>query len=124
MSRKEVEISEPQCLRHYDAGFKAGEISMSDDGWVSIEDQAPEEKVPLLYFFECTGVSAGYYYGIEEDYCPETGHHFGGESGWLIGDVTHWQYYPEAPVGFESSPTCFVDEDYIPNFHELGADDE
>ena len=100
MSRREIEISEPQCLRHYDEGFKDGEISMSDDGWVSIEDQAPEEKVPLLYFFECTGVSAGHYYGIREDYCPETAHVFGGHDGWLTGDVTHWQYYPESPTGY------------------------
>ena len=69
--------------------------------WISIEDEAPEEERNLLYFFECTGVSAGRYYGIEPEYCPETGHVFGSHDGWLTGDVTHWQYFPDAPEGYE-----------------------
>ena len=72
--------------------------------WISIEDETPEQERNLLYFFDCTGVSAGFYYGIEPDYCPETGHVFGGHDGWLTGDVTHWQYFPDRPEGTPGCP--------------------
>lgn len=92
--------------------------------WVDITEQVPEEKKPLLYFFECTGVSAGYYYGIDEDYCPVSGHQFGGPGGWLTGDVTHWQYYPGSPKGFDDSHFCPHEDGYMGN-EELGeAEDE
>ena len=79
---------------------------MKNNNWISIEDETPDENAPLLYFFECTGVSPGFYFGINDDYCPETGHQFGGPNGWLTGDVTHWQYFPDGPEGFE------LDEEY------------
>ncbi len=55
----------------------------------------PEKERLLFYFFDGVGVHAGKYDGIEVDYCPETGHVFGGANGWLTGDVTHWMYVPE-----------------------------
>ena len=54
--------------------------------WIKIEDEVPEQGRKLLYFFDCTGISLGEYYGIEPDYCPETGHVFGSQLGWLTGD--------------------------------------
>lgn len=63
--------------------------------WIKIEDKVPPEGVNLLYFFDCTGICLGQYYGIEPDYCPETGHVFASRDGWLTGDVTHWMYVPE-----------------------------
>ena len=63
--------------------------------WINIEDEVPEKERLLFYFFDCVGVHAGEYDGIEVDYCPETGHVFGGANGWLTGDVTHWMYVPE-----------------------------
>ena len=67
--------------------------------WIKIEDEVPEQGRKLLYFFDCTGISLGEYYGIEPDYCPETGHVFGSQLGWLTGDVTHWMYAPDVPEG-------------------------
>jgi len=67
--------------------------------WISIEDEVPPEGVNLLYFFDCTGISLGQYYGIEEKYCPETGHVFASHDGWLTGDVTHWMPLPDIPEG-------------------------
>ena len=69
--------------------------------WIKIEDETPPKGERLLYFFEGTGVSVGFYFGIDGDYCPETGHVFGGNFGFLTGDVTHWQYIPDYPAGFE-----------------------
>ena len=40
--------------------------------WIKIEDEVPPEGVNLLYFFDCTGISFGQYYGIEADYCPNS----------------------------------------------------
>jgi len=67
--------------------------------WIKIEDKVPPEGVNLLYFFDCTGISFGQYYGIEPDYCPETGHVFASHDGWLTGDVTHWMPLPDVPEG-------------------------
>tara|TARA_R110002110_G_scaffold51016_3_gene150309 strand:- start:485 stop:868 length:384 start_codon:yes stop_codon:yes gene_type:complete len=126
MNRKEIEISEPQCLRHYDEGYADGvrsERQVEEHGWINIDDQTPEQEKPLLYFFDCTGVSAGYYYGIEEDYCPVNGHQFGGPGGWLTGDVTHWQYYPGSPEGFSDSHFCSHEDGYMGNV-ELGSQED
>ena len=67
--------------------------------WIKIEDEVPPKGVNLLYFFDCTGISLGQYYGIEADYCPETGHVFASHEGWLTGDVTHWMPLPDVPEG-------------------------
>ncbi len=76
--------------------------------WNKIEDKIPEINQEVWYFFDVTGVHRGQYYGVMED--PEEPgkfwsgmHEFGGEYGWLTGDVTHWQPYtgqekPEAPA--------------------------
>ena len=86
----------------YEKGFNKGwQKSEYANKWISIKDEVPEEKVNLLYFFDCTGISLGQYYGIEEDYCPETGHVFASADGWLTGDVTHWTYIPDYPEGCE-----------------------
>ena len=78
--------------------------------WIKIEDEVPEQGRKLLYFFDCTGISLGEYYGIEPDYCPETGHVFGSQLGWLTGDVTHWMYAPDAPEGVYDEPKDNVEE--------------
>ena len=75
--------------------------------WIKIEDKVPPEGVNLLYFFDCTGVSLGQYYGIDEEYCYETGHVFASADGWLTGDVTHWMPLPDAPEGaYEEGWEC------------------
>jgi hypothetical protein len=68
--------------------------------WIKITDEVPEESKTLFYFFGMVGVHIGEYCGIEAEYCPDTGHVFGGKSGWLTGDVTHWMYLPE---GFDAN---------------------
>jgi hypothetical protein len=69
--------------------------------WIKIADETPEEERLVLYFHDMTGVSLGFYFGIDESYCHETGHVFGGIAGWLTGDVTHWTYIPDYPEGCE-----------------------
>ena len=68
--------------------------------WTKIDDESPEEERLLLYFFECTGVSIGFYYGRDENYPSSNNHVFGGQ-GFLTGDVTHWCHidYPEGEDG-------------------------
>ena len=95
ISRDSIVAGTPDWQEGFDQGV------LQSNKWISIEDEAPEQERNLLYFFECTGVCAGRYYGIEADYCPETGHVFASHDGWLTGDVTHWQYFPDAPEGFE-----------------------
>jgi hypothetical protein len=75
--------------------------------WINIEDKTPEKGKRLLYFFEMTGAYLGFYFGIDDEYCPETGHVFGSQVGFLTGDVTHWCYMPDYPEGFED----FVEAD-------------
>ena len=95
MNRKEIEVSEPHCLRHYDAGFEDGKRSSK---WIDIEEQAPEMKRQVMYFHDMTGgAHIGYYFGIDDEDCPETVHVFASNIGWLTGDVTHWMYVPEDP---------------------------
>jgi hypothetical protein len=60
------------------------------------EKNLPEVDSDVFYFFEFTGVSKGQYYG---------GNCFGGNRGFLTGDVTHWQYdvgqeIPARPEGY------------------------
>ena len=69
--------------------------------WINIEDEIPEEERLLLYFFECTGTSLGFYLGRDERYPSDNNHVFGGNFGWLTGDVTHWAYIPTYPEGYE-----------------------
>lgn len=63
--------------------------------WIEFYKQEPEEDRDLWYFFEHVGVHRGQYYG---------GATFGGASGFLWHDVTHWQYdtgqeKPKRPEG-------------------------
>ena len=67
--------------------------------WIKIEDDIPEEERLLVYFFECTGTSLGFYFGRDELYPSDNNHVFGGNFGWLTGDVTHWAYIPDYPEG-------------------------
>ena len=71
--------------------------------WIKIEDEIPEEGRRLLYFFECTGVSLGFYFGRNEEYPCSNDHVFGSNAGFLTGDVTHWCYigYPDAEEAVE-----------------------
>jgi len=73
----------------------------SQNKWIDIEDELPRKGRRLLYFFEGTGVWAGFYYGRDEEYPSENNHVFGCEYGFLTGDVTHWAYIPEYPEGSE-----------------------
>mgnify|MGYP003649896587 CR=1 FL=1 len=102
----------------YEKGFNKGwQKSEYANKWIRIEDEAPEQKRLLLYFFEGTGgASIGFYFGIDEYYCPETGHVFGG-GGFLTGDVTHWMYVPEYPEGYE-----YLMEGHAEYFRELAKD--
>ena len=56
--------------------------------WIMIEDSRPEEGQRVIYYFEKTGISVGYY-GKEGI--------FYGVYGWLSDDVTHWMPMPEPP---------------------------
>lgn len=85
--------------------------------WIKIEDEIPEEGVRLLYFFEGTGVWTGFYYGRDEDY-PDSNDHifggnvFGGNVGFLTGDVTHYCYidYPEEGAWRAEADKDFFEE--------------
>lgn len=57
--------------------------------WIKIEDKVPEVDQDVWYFFDIVGVHKGKYYGADwSDY--GCGHEFGGDNGFLGGDVTHW----------------------------------
>jgi len=62
--------------------------------WFEYQKQKPKQNKALWYFCEDVGVHKGHYYGNWE---------FASKSGFLMGDVTHWQYdvgqdKPEKPV--------------------------
>ena len=94
--------------------------------WISVKDKYPEEGEGVWYYFIHTGVSRGEFYGHAGSYegyvdsdgndmsmgckLPDCGYiegckgiaYFGGERGFLGGDVTHWmkdigQEMPEKP---------------------------
>jgi hypothetical protein len=48
-----------------------------------------------------TGTSLGFYFGRCDEYPSYNNHVFGGNFGWLTGDVTHWAYVPTYPAGYE-----------------------
>lgn len=64
--------------------------------WNRFSKQEPEQDRNLWYFFDVVGVHRGQYYGDAT---------FGGASGFLKNDVTHWQYdvgqeKPEPPEAY------------------------
>jgi hypothetical protein len=69
--------------------------------WINIEDGIPEEERLVLYFHDMTGASLGFYFGRDESYPSDNNHVFGGNFGWLTGEVTHWTYIPDYPEGCE-----------------------
>ena len=69
--------------------------------WTNIEDEIPEEERLVLYFFDMTGSHLGFYFGRDESYPSDNNHVFGGNFGWLTGDVTHWTYIPDYPEDYE-----------------------
>jgi len=77
------------------------EIPHKKSGWIDINDQVPEKGRKLLYFFEGTGSWLGFYFGRDEEYPSDNNHVFGGNSGFLTGDVTHWCYTPNYPKQFK-----------------------
>jgi hypothetical protein len=86
----------------YDKGYQDAIYKyMNKLNWIEIEDEAPKKGKRLLYFHDMTGVSLGFYFGIDDEYCSETGHVFGGQFGFLTGDASHWCYIPDYPEGFE-----------------------
>lgn len=90
----------------------------TDDTWIMVADRLPEEQQAVWYFFEVTGVSAGHYLGIEEG-LPG----FGGERGFLLGDVTHWKprqdgdSTPAVPTGWTYPERCLVHGAQTPYDH-------
>lgn len=65
--------------------------------WIKYAEQKPEEDSEVFYFFEHCGIFRGKYFGRST---------FGGESGFLTGDVTHWMPddggdLPGLPEGFQ-----------------------
>jgi hypothetical protein len=55
--------------------------------WVLVEVALPEEQADVIYYFAECGIFVGKYLGMTEH-----GPCFGGRSGFLTGDVTHWAY--------------------------------
>ncbi len=55
--------------------------------WIKVGDVLPIEDQKVFYYFDVVGIFEGEYYGQDEHDC---GPCFGGDSGWLCGDVTHW----------------------------------
>lgn len=76
-------------------GYKA---PMKADKWNDIMLSAPMKRKQLIYFHDMTGgPHVGYYFGVDDSYPGENNHVFGGPSGFLTGDATHWMYVPEPP---------------------------
>ena len=77
--------------------------------WIKIEDEVPDLNQIVWYFFDVVGVHGGNYYGL-----GEIGHEFGGDYGYLSGDVTHWMPY-EIGQSRPEKPKCdpITDELYI-----------
>jgi hypothetical protein len=134
MNRKEVEISEPQCLRHYDTGYADG-VRNERQVWINIEEQAPEMKRQVMYFHDMTGgAHIGYYFGIDEEYPGENNHVFASSMGWLTGDATHWMYVPADPFedeGLAERRAEWIEDAYHDidvmlkeGKQEIGLDDE
>ena len=64
-------------------------------GWRRIDNELPKRDQLVWYYFEVTGVSAGFYRR------NKYGDTFSGEHGFLTNDVTHWmpidEYKPKPP---------------------------
>ena len=56
--------------------------------WIKVSEKLPKLNQDVFYYFEIVGVHQGKYLGE----C-EIGSVFGGDTGFLSGDVTHWQPY-------------------------------
>ena len=69
--------------------------------WINIEDEIPEQESLLVYLFDRAGTSLGFYFGISKDFPSTNNHVFGGNFGFITGQVTHWAYIPEYPQGYE-----------------------
>lgn len=75
-------------------------------GWIKIEDKKPDEDRLLFYLFDKEFLSAGGYYGLNK----EGEHVFGGCSGMVEGEVTHWMYAPPVPKEYEGLGFSIEDE--------------
>jgi hypothetical protein len=100
MKKKEEEVE--NYTNGYGRGFEVGYThgwNMAKGGlqWTDVMEEQPPKDTLILYFFECTGVSAGYYDGRCDEYPGENNHVFGGGGGFLTGDVTHWMHMPGEP---------------------------
>lgn len=71
--------------------------------WIKIEDQLPKDGQKVIYYFDLTGISVGFYERVEypKEFTGSTepvyGNQFGGKDGFLTDDVTHWMPWPEPP---------------------------
>ena len=84
----------------FDRGYVEGRAKYMNT-WINIEDEAPEQERLVIYFHDMTGAGLGFYFGRDKEYPSDNDHVFGGNFGWLTGDVTHWCYIPDYPEGFE-----------------------
>ena len=84
--------------RGFEVGFTHG-WNMGKGGlqWTDVMEEQPPKDTLIMYFFECTGVSAGYYEGRDDEYPGENDHVFSSHDGFLTGDVTHWMHMPGEP---------------------------
>ena len=64
--------------------------------WISVEDRFPEEGQRVIYYFERTGIDIGKYWQGKKNYDKGI-NYFGGNRGFLGGDVTHWMPLPDSP---------------------------
>jgi len=58
--------------------------------WISVKNALPAEGQSVIYYFRLTGIDIGTYHSEK---CDEGGPDyqcFGGASGFLTDDVTHW----------------------------------
>lgn len=83
--------------------------------WIFVSERLPAVDQDVWYFFEVTGISPGKFYGEEDGLLT-----FGGDRGFLGGDVTHWMpraegdMKPEPPPGYSRAERFLVSAARMP----------